>query len=183
MQLRSPLAAIQQFHQELVAVRRDLHAHPEIGFEEIRTSGIVAGALTALGVEVHRGIGKTGVVGVIRGQRTDSGKMIGLRADMDALPMSEEGSAEYCSTVPGMMHACGHDGHTTILLGTAKYLMQNRNFNGTAVLIFQPAKRVWAVQKPWWMMACLSVSLATLYTPCTIGQVYLPARSALILGQ
>jgi amidohydrolase len=140
MQLRSPLAAIQQFHQELVAVRRDLHANPEIGFQEIRTSGIVAGALTALGVEVHRGVGKTGVVGVIRGQRNDSGKMIGLRADMDALPINEDSAAEYCSTVPGMMHACGHDGHTTILLGTAKYLMQHRNFNGTAVLIFQPAE-------------------------------------------
>lgn len=137
---RSPLASIQQFHKELVAVRRDLHAHPEIGFQEIRTSGIIAGALTALGVEVHRGIGQTGIVGVIKGQRTDSGKMIGLRADMDALPMSEEGKAEYCSTVPGMMHACGHDGHTTILLGAAKYLMQNRNFNGTAILIFQPAE-------------------------------------------
>jgi amidohydrolase len=140
MQPRSPLAAIQMFHKELMAVRRDLHANPELGFEEVRTSGIVAGALTALGVEVHRGIGKTGVVGVIQGQRTDSGKMIGLRADMDALPMSEDSSAEYCSKVPGMMHACGHDGHTTILLGAAKYLMQNRNFNGTAVLIFQPAE-------------------------------------------
>jgi len=114
---RSPLESIKKFHQELVAVRRDLHANPEIGFEEIRTSGIVAGALTALGVEVHRGIGKTGVVGVIKGQRTDSGKMIGLRADMDALPMSEDSVSDYCSRVPGMMHACGHDGHTTILLG------------------------------------------------------------------
>lgn len=140
MQPRSPLAAIQLFHKELTAVRRDLHANPELGFEEVRTSGIVAGALTALGVEVHRGIGKTGVVGVIKGQRTDSGKMIGLRADMDALPMSEDSTAQYCSKVPGMMHACGHDGHTTILLGAAKYLMQNRNFNGTAVLIFQPAE-------------------------------------------
>ena len=137
---RSPLESIKKFHQELVAVRRDLHANPEIGFEEIRTSGIVAGALAALGVEVHRGIGKTGVVGVIKGQRTDSGKMIGLRADMDALSMNEESAADYCSRVPGMMHACGHDGHTTILLGAAKYLMQNRNFNGTAVLIFQPAE-------------------------------------------
>jgi hippurate hydrolase len=140
MQPRSPLAAIQLFHKELMAVRRDLHANPEMGFEEVRTSGIVAGALTALGIEVHRGIGKTGVVGVIKGQRTDSGKMIGLRADMDALPINEETAAQYCSTVPGLMHACGHDGHTTILLGTAKYLMQNRNFNGTAILIFQPAE-------------------------------------------
>ncbi len=140
MQPRSPLAAIQLFHKELMAVRRDLHANPEMGFQEVRTSGIVAGALAALGIEVHRGIGKTGVVGVIKGQRTDSGKMIGLRADMDALPIHEENATQYCSTVPGMMHACGHDGHTTILLGTAKYLMQNRNFNGTAILIFQPAE-------------------------------------------
>lgn len=137
---RSPLASIQKFHQELVALRRDLHANPELGFQEIRTSGIVAGALEAMGVEVHRGIGKTGVVGVIRGQKNDSGKMIGLRADMDALPIKEDSTAAHCSTVPGMMHACGHDGHTTVLLGAAKYLMQNRNFNGTAILIFQPAE-------------------------------------------
>ena len=137
---RSPLASIQKFHQELIALRRDLHANPEIGFQEVRTSGIVAGALEALGVEVHRGVGKTGVVGVIRGQRQDSGLSVGLRADMDALPIKEEGDVAYCSTVPGLMHACGHDGHTTVLLGTAKYLMQNRAFNGTAVLIFQPAE-------------------------------------------
>ena len=137
---RSPLASIKKFHQELVALRQDLHAHPELGFQELRTSGIVAGALEALGVEVHRGIGKTGVVGVIRGQRHDSGLSVGLRADMDALPIKEEGNAAYCSTVSGLMHACGHDGHTTVLLGAAKYLMQHRHFNGTAVLIFQPAE-------------------------------------------
>ena len=137
---RSPLASIQKFHQELVALRQDLHAHPERGFQELRTSGIVAGALEALGVEVHRGIGKTGVVGVIRGQQHDSGLSVGLRADMDALPIKEEGNAAYCSTVSGLMHACGHDGHTTVLLGAAKYLMQHRHFNGTAVLIFQPAE-------------------------------------------
>ena len=137
---RSPLASIQKFHQELVALRQDLHAHPELGFQELRTSGIVAGALEALGIEVHRGVGKTGVVGVIRGQRHDSGLSVGLRADMDALPIKEEGNAAYCSTVPGLMHACGHDGHTTVLLGAAKYLMQHRHFNGTAVLIFQPAE-------------------------------------------
>jgi len=137
---RSPLASIQKFHQELVALRQDLHAHPELGFQELRTSGIVAGALEALGVEVHRGIGRTGVVGVIRGQRHDSGLSVGLRADMDALPIKEEGNAAYCSTVSGLMHACGHDGHTTVLLGAAKYLMQHRHFNGTAILIFQPAE-------------------------------------------
>ena len=140
MYQRSPLASIQKFHQELVALRQDLHAHPELGFQELRTSGIVAGALEALGVEVHRGIGKTGVVGVIRGQQHDSGLSVGLRADMDALPIKEEGNAAYCSTVSGLMHACGHDGHTTVLLGAAKYLMQHRHFNGTAVLIFQPAE-------------------------------------------
>ena len=137
---RSPLDSIQKFHQELVALRQDLHAHPELGFQELRTSGIVAGALEALGVEVHRGIGRTGVVGVIRGQRHDSGLSVGLRADMDALPIKEEGNAAYCSTVSGLMHACGHDGHTTVLLGAAKYLMQHRHFNGTAILIFQPAE-------------------------------------------
>ncbi len=137
---RSPIESIQKFHQELTALRKDLHANPEMGFKELRTSGIVAGALEALGFEVHRGIGKTGVVGVLRGQKSDSGRMIGLRADMDALPVVEENVAEHCSTIPGLMHACGHDGHTAILLGTAKYLAENKNFNGTAVLIFQPAE-------------------------------------------
>lgn len=137
---RSPLESIKKFHQELMALRKDLHAHPEMGFKELRTSGIVAGALDALGVEVHRGIGKTGVVGVIRGKKSDSGKMIGLRADMDALPIVEENVMPHCSTTSGVMHACGHDGHTAILLGAAKYLAESRNFNGTAVLIFQPAE-------------------------------------------
>lgn len=137
---RSPLESIRLFHQELTALRQDLHQNPEIGFEELRTSGIVAGALEALGVTVHRGIGKTGLVGVIEGQRTDSGKMIGLRADMDALPILEESEKAHCSKIPGMMHACGHDGHTAILLGAAKYLAQNRNFNGKVALIFQPAE-------------------------------------------
>ena len=117
---RSPLESIQKFHQELTLLRRDLHANPEIGFQEVRTASIVAGALEALGIEVHRGVGRTGVVGIIRGQRHDSGRSIGLRADMDALPIKEEGVAQYCSTVPGLMHACGHDGHTAILLGAAK---------------------------------------------------------------
>jgi hippurate hydrolase len=137
---RSPVESIKKFHQELTLLRRDLHANPEIGFQEVRTASIVAGALEALGIEVHRGVGRTGVVGVIRGQRHDSGRSIGLRADMDALPIKEEGVAQYCSTVPGLMHACGHDGHTAILLGAAKYLAQNRQFNGTVVLIFQPAE-------------------------------------------
>jgi len=137
---RSALESIRLFHDELIALRRDLHAHPELGFEEVRTSGIVAGSLEALGIEVQRGIGKTGVVGVIRGKRCDSGRMIGLRADMDALPMTEDNTFEHRSTKPGLMHGCGHDGHTAILLGAARYLAQTRNFNGTVVLIFQPAE-------------------------------------------
>ncbi len=136
----NPIESIRQFHQELTTLRRDLHAHPEIGFQELRTSGIVAGSLEALGIDVHRGIGKTGVVGVIRGKEQTSGRMVGLRADMDALPITEAGQSQYCSTKPGLMHACGHDGHTAVLLGAAKYLAQTRNFNGTAVLIFQPAE-------------------------------------------
>ncbi len=138
--LRSPLEAIRKFHDELTLLRRDLHAHPELGFEEFRTSGIIAKSLELLGVEVHRGIGKTGLVGVIRGRRCDSGLMIGLRADMDALPMAEHNSFEHRSTKAGLMHGCGHDGHTAILLGVARYLSKTRNFDGTAVLIFQPAE-------------------------------------------
>jgi hippurate hydrolase len=137
---RSLLESIGLFHDELTALRRDLHAHPELGFEEVRTSGIVAGALETLGIEVHRGIGKTGIVGVIRGKRCDSGRMIGMRADMDALPLTEDNNFSYKSSKPGLMHACGHDGHTAMLIGAAKYLAQTRNFDGTAVLIFQPAE-------------------------------------------
>ncbi len=138
--LRSPLEAIRTYHEELTALRRDLHAHPELGFEEVRTSGIVARQLESMGVSVHRGIGKTGLVGVIHGRRSDSGRMIGLRADMDALPMTEENDFAHRSTRAGLMHGCGHDGHTTILLGAARYLAETRNFDGTAVLIFQPAE-------------------------------------------
>lgn len=140
MYARTALESIRLFHDELTALRRDLHAHPELGFEEVRTSGIVAGALEALGIEVHRGIGKTGVVGVVRGKHCDSGRMIGLRADMDALPMGEDNTFGHRSSKSGLMHACGHDGHTAVLIGAARYLAQTRNFNGTAVLIFQPAE-------------------------------------------
>jgi amidohydrolase len=138
--LTSPVEAISRFHAELTAIRRDLHAHPELGFEEIRTGGIVAKSLELLGVEVHRGVGRTGVVGVIPGRSTASGRMIGLRADMDALPMTEENEFGHRSTRPGMMHGCGHDGHTAMLLGAARYLSATRNFDGTAVLIFQPGE-------------------------------------------
>jgi amidohydrolase len=130
---------IRGYQGELVAIRRDLHAHPEIGFEEERTSGIVAERLAAWGIEVHRGIGKTGVVGVLRAGGGNA-RRIGLRADMDALPIEEATGLPYASRHPGRMHACGHDGHTTMLLGAARYLAETRNFDGTAVFIFQPAE-------------------------------------------
>ena len=135
----SPIDHIKTFADELTALRRDLHAHPELGFEEVRTSGIVADLLETFGCEVHRGIGGTGVVGLLKG-RTDNGRRIGLRADMDALPMDEETNLPYRSTHPGKMHACGHDGHTTMLVGAARYLAETRNFDGTAVFVFQPAE-------------------------------------------
>lgn len=132
--------AISLFHQELTTLRRDIHAHPELGFQEARTSAIVANALVALGYDVHRNVGRTGVVGLLRGKGTTSGRSIGLRADMDALPIAENSSHAYASCRPGLMHACGHDGHTAILLGAARYLAETRNFGGTVVLIFQPAE-------------------------------------------
>ena len=130
---------IEGFADELTAIRRDLHAHPEIGFEEVRTSGIVADKLTQWGIEVHRGLGGTGVVGVLKGNG-NGGKRIGLRADMDALPMEENTNLKWRSTIPGRFHGCGHDGHTTMLLGTARYLAETRNFDGTVHFIFQPAE-------------------------------------------
>ncbi|MGJ5048659.1 M20 aminoacylase family protein [Bradyrhizobium oligotrophicum] len=130
---------IQGYADELTAIRRDLHAHPEIGFEETRTSGIVAEKLAQWGIEVHRGLGGTGVIGVLKG-KDDSGRKIGLRADMDALPMEENTNLPWRSTIPGRFHGCGHDGHTTMLLGTARYLAETRNFDGTVHFIFQPAE-------------------------------------------
>ena len=119
--------------------RRDFHAHPETGFNEHRTSGIVADRLAEWGIEVHRGIGRTGVVGVLRGQRPGN-RAIGLRADMDALPMPELNEFAHRSTFPAAMHACGHDGHTAMLLGAARHLAETRDFAGTVHFIFQPAE-------------------------------------------
>ncbi|MGO4908974.1 M20 aminoacylase family protein [Pseudorhodobacter sp. W20_MBD10_FR17] len=125
---------------ELIAIRRDFHENPELLFEVHRTAAKVAALLRAWGCdEVVEGIGRTGVVGVIYG-KTDSGKVIGLRADMDALPIHEATGLDYASKIPGKMHACGHDGHTTMLLGAARYLCETRNFDGKAVMIFQPAE-------------------------------------------
>ncbi|EJC81119.1 amidohydrolase [Rhizobium leguminosarum bv. trifolii WSM2297] len=122
----------------LTSLRRDLHAHPELGFEEERTSGIVARLLDEAGITVHRGLGGTGVVATL--QVGNGTRTIGLRADMDALAMPETADRPYKSTAPGKMHACGHDGHTTMLLGAARYLAATRNFSGTVHFIFQPAE-------------------------------------------
>ncbi|WP_339771683.1 M20 aminoacylase family protein [uncultured Pseudosulfitobacter sp.] len=136
----SVIPKIEAFAAELTEMRQDFHAHPELGFEETRTSAIVAEKLRAYGVdEVHEGLGGTGVVGLIKGQGGGN-RRVGLRADMDALPIEEASGVAYSSTNPGRMHACGHDGHTTMLLGAARYLAETRDFDGTVVLIFQPAE-------------------------------------------
>jgi amidohydrolase len=143
----SAFARIRQFHPELTAFRRDLHAHPELGFEEVYTSARVKQALEVCGVdEIHTGIGKTGVVGVIHGKQKSS-RMIGLRADMDALPMTERGEVPWKSVKPGLMHGCGHDGHTTMLVGAARYLAETRQFAGSVALIFQPGEEGYAGAK------------------------------------
>lgn len=136
------------WHGELTAFRRDLHAHPELGFEEKRTAQRVVAALRAAGVdEIHEGLGKTGVVGVIHGASKASGRQIGLRADMDALPMTEENDFAWRSCQRGLMHGCGHDGHITMLVGAARYLAETRRFDGSAVLIFQPGEEGFAGAK------------------------------------
>ncbi|MEM1352493.1 MAG: M20 aminoacylase family protein [Pseudomonadota bacterium] len=138
MPVKNRLAELQS---EIAAWRRDLHAHPEVLFDTHRTAGIVAEKLASFGCdEIVAGIGRTGVVGVIKGKSDNEGRVIGLRADMDALPIPEETGVDYASTVPGKMHACGHDGHTAMLLGAAQYLCETRNFDGTAIVIFQPAE-------------------------------------------
>ncbi len=138
-------AHIAAFHPELTALRRDLHAHPELGFEEVYTSKRVAEGLRLCGVDaIHTGLGKTGVVATITGRQNSSGKMIGLRADMDARPMPEYNDFGWRSGTQGLMHACGHDGHTTMLMGAARYLAETRHFDGTAVLIFQPGEEGYA---------------------------------------
>lgn len=140
----SLIAEIVSTHDEFTAIRRDIHAHPELAFQESRTSDLVAERLSSWGIEVHRGLGKTGVVGVLRGTRAAKAggrpRALALRADMDALPMPEHNRFAHASKHPGRMHGCGHDGHTTILLGAAKYLAEHRDFEGTVNFIFQPAE-------------------------------------------
>ena len=134
------LPEIEKISEDLTSIYKDLHQHPELGFEEIRTSKIVQQKLSEFGVdELHPEIGKTGVVAIINGKNND-GRTIGVRADMDALPIEETTNLNYSSKTPGKMHACGHDGHTTMLLGAAKHLCETRNFKGKAILIFQPAE-------------------------------------------
>src|SRR6187401_1318220 len=136
--MTSPIDRIRGYHAELTDIRRDIHANPELGLEEHRTADLVAQKLQEWGIEVHRGVGTTGVVGVLRSGNGEG--TIGLRADMDALPILEANDFPYRSRNQGKMHACGHDGHTTMLLGAARYLAETRNFSGTAVVIFQPAE-------------------------------------------
>lgn len=135
VELRARMAAISA---DFRAIRQDIHRHPEMAFNEHRTAGIVARSLRGWGIEVHEGVGKTGLVGVIRGG--DSARSVGLRADMDALPIREASGAEYASVHDGVAHSCGHDGHTAMLLCAARYLAETRRFNGTVHLIFQPAE-------------------------------------------
>jgi hippurate hydrolase len=134
----SPIDQISRYHAELTAIRQDIHAHPELGLEEHRTAELVARKLEEWGIEVHRGVGGTGVVGVLRSGNGEA--TIGLRADMDALPIIEANDFAYRSQNHGTMHACGHDGHTTMLLGAARYLAETRDFNGTVNFIFQPGE-------------------------------------------
>ena len=136
MNLIEPITA---WPADIQAIRRDIHAHPELAFEEHRTSDAVAARLQEWGIDIHRGLGGTGVVGIIRGEQP-SERAIGLRADMDALPMTEANTFAHASQHAGKMHACGHDGHTAMLLGAARYLAQHRNFAGTIYVIFQPAE-------------------------------------------
>jgi len=128
---------IKQFHDEMTEWRRDIHQHPELKFEENRTADLVAAKLEEFGIEIHRGLAKTGVVGTIS---NGDGPSIGLRADMDALPLEEKNTFKHASSNPGKMHACGHDGHTAMLLGAAKHLASSKNFKGTVNFIFQPAE-------------------------------------------
>src|SRR5512137_2549725 len=145
--LSGPVAHIGRWHDEFTAFRRDLHRHPELGFEERRTAQLVCERLRALGVEFHPGVGRTGIVAVVRGRADTAGRSVGLRADMDGLPMQEDNVFEHRSRYDGRMHGCGHDGHTTMLLAAARYLHETRNFDGTAFLIFQPGEEGYAGAK------------------------------------
>ena len=138
--MKNLIEALRPSEKEFVEIRHDLHAHPELGFEETRTSDIVAQKLTEWGYTVDRGLAKTGVVGTLK--LGNGNKTIGIRADFDALPIQEESGKPWSSTIPGKFHGCGHDGHTTILLCAAKYLAENKGFDGTLHVFFQPAEEL-----------------------------------------
>src|SRR5690606_11670857 len=139
--------AIVGWKPEITAIRRDIHAHPELAYEEVRTADVVAEKLESWNIPIHRGLGITGVVGTIH-VKTRNGKAIGLRADMDALPMQEANTFEQASQTPGETHAGGHDGHTAMLLAAARYLAEHRDFDGTVYVIFQPAEEGLGGAKP-----------------------------------
>ena len=165
------LADLQTQSEEFIAVRRDIHQHPEMGYKEYRTSDLVAEQLEEWGYAVTRGLGGTGVVGQLK--RGNGNKSIGLRADMDALPIQEATGLPYASCNVGIMHACGHDGHTAMLLAAAKHIAQNVQFCGTLNLL----KKAWAVPRKCWMTACLQNSPATPCSPCTTCLVIRKASS------
>ena len=169
---------------EIAEWRHDLHAHPELLYDVQRTAARSPRSSKAFGCdEVVPGFGRTGVVGVIHGRKGKSDKVIGLRADMDALPIEEETGLPYKSTVPGKMHACGHDGHTAMLLGAARYLAETRNFAGTAVVIFQPAEEGGAGGKAMLDDGLMSASASARSTACTIIPACRSANSASAPGR
>src|SRR5512144_632475 len=145
--MTNPVDHIRGWQSEFATFRQELHMHPELGFEEHRTAKLVAERLAAWGIEHHTGIGKTGIVAVVPGRSNACGSTIGLRADMDALPMQEENAFAHKSRYDGRMHGCGHDGPTTMLLAAARYLHETRRFDGTAYLIFQPGEEGYAGAK------------------------------------
>jgi amidohydrolase len=173
MRLVEPILA---FQSELETIRRDIHAHPELCYEEQRTADVVAARLAEWGIPVVRGLGVTGVVGIVKNGTRN--RAIGLRADMDALPMQELNTFEHASRHAGKMHACGHDGHTAMLLGAAHYLSQNRNFDGTVYLIFQPAEEGGAGARRMIEDGLFERSRWTPCTACTTGRACRPAPSA-----
>ncbi len=158
---------IADFHEDMIAWRRDLHAHPEIAFEEKRTSDFVAANLAEFGIEVHRGMGGTGVVGTLR---NGDGPAIGLRADMDALPMTEATDIPHKSTIPGRMHACGHDGHTAMLLGAARYLAEPSASGAPYDSFSSPPRRAGAAVARWSRTGCSRNCRSTPSTACTTGR-------------
>lgn len=158
---------------EAVGWRREFHAAPELGYQEQETSRRVAELLASFGLQVHRGLAGTGVVATLE---NGPGPVIGLRADMDALPITELGSVSYRSRRPGVMHACGHDGHTAMLLAAAAHLAQTRHFSGTVHFVFQPAEENLGARAKWWRRDCLSASRWTPSTRCITGRGSLLAK-------